>query len=211
MKPLSRSFYLRPTLQVARDLLGKKIVRKIGTKLLIGKIVEVEAYCKGDAASHAFRGRTKRNDVMFWEGGHLYVYFTYGMHLCANVVTGNEGIGEAILIRAVEPLTGIEVMTKNRFPNLCAEGAYASGVQSLNHKSLINLSNGPAKFCQAFGISREENGLNLLNSEITITDGDQIPLKFIKRSSRIGIQQGLEKKWRFFIAGNQWVSKLDKT
>ena len=197
MKPLPCSFYLRPTLQVARDLLGKLIIRKVGNKLLIGKIVEVEAYCKGDAASHAFRGRTKRNDVMFWEGGHLYVYFTYGMHFCANVVTGNKGIGEAVLIRALEPLTGIEVMTKNRFPNL----------QSHNHKSLINLTNGPAKFCRAFGISREENGLNLLNSEITITDGDQIPLKLIKRSSRIGIQQGVEKKWRFFIAGNPWVSK----
>jgi DNA-3-methyladenine glycosylase len=217
LKPLPRSFYLRPTLQVARDLLGKHIVRKIGTKLLVGKIVEVEAYCKGDPASHAFRGRTKRNDVMFWEGGHLYVYFTYGMHFCANVVTGKEGIGEAVLIRAVEPLVGIEVMTKNRFPNLCAEGAYArlpkcnggqaSGVKSLNLKSLINLSNGPAKFCQAFGIARKENGADLLESEITITGGDQIPLKLIKRSSRIGIQQGVEKKWRFFIKENPWVSK----
>ena len=197
MKSLPRSFYLRPTIQVACNLLGKRIVRKVGTKLLIGKIVEVEAYCKGDPASHAFRGRTKRNDVMFWEGGHLYVYFTYGMHFCANVVTGNEGIGEAVLIRAVEPLSGIEVMTRNRFPNL----------QSHNHQSLINLSNGPAKFCQAFGISREENGLNLLNSEITITGDEHIPSMLIKRSSRIGIQQGVEKKWRFFIAGNQWVSK----
>jgi DNA-3-methyladenine glycosylase len=207
LKPLPRSFYLRPTLQVARDLLGKKIIRKVDAKLLIGRIVEVEAYCKGDPASHAFRGRTKRNDVMFLEGGHLYVYFTYGMHFCANVVTGNEGIGEAVLIRAIEPLVGIEVMTKNRFPNLCAEGAYASGVQSLNHKTLINLSNGPAKFCQAFGIARKENGADLLNSEISITDGDPIPSKLIKRSSRIGIQQGVEKKWRFFIAGNTWVSK----
>ncbi len=217
MKPLPCSFYLRPTLQVARDLLGKHIVKKVGNKLLIGKIVEVEAYCKGDPASHAFRGRTKRNDVMFWEGGHLYVYFTYGMHFCANVVTGNEGIGEAVLIRAVEPLAGIEKLTKNRFPNLCAEGTYArlpkcnggqaSGVKSLNLKSLINLSNGPAKFCQAFGIARKENGTDLLNSEITITDGDPIPLKLIKRSSRIGIQQGVEKKWRFFIASNLWVSK----
>ncbi|MGD0038294.1 MAG: DNA-3-methyladenine glycosylase, partial [Bacteroidota bacterium] len=115
MKPLPRSFYLCPTLQVARDLLGKHIIRKIDDKLLIGKIVEVEAYCKGDPASHAFRGRTKRNDVMFWEGGHLYVYFTYGMHFCANVVTGNEGIGEAVLIRAVEPLAGIEMMKINRY------------------------------------------------------------------------------------------------
>jgi DNA-3-methyladenine glycosylase len=197
LKPLPRSFYLRPTLQVAHNLLGKHIVRKIGSKLLIGKIVEVEAYCKGDPASHAFRGRTKRNDVMFWEGGHLYVYFTYGMHFCANVVTGNEGIGEAVLIRAVEPLVGIEVMARNRFPN----------IQSHNHQSITNLTNGPAKFCQAFGIACKENGTDLLDGEIYITDGEPIPSKLIKRSSRIGIQQGVEKKWRFFIAGNPWVSK----
>ncbi len=134
---------------------------------------------------------------MFCEGGHLYVYFTYGMHFCANIVTGRKGIGEAVLIRAVEPLVGIEVMKKNRFPNL----------QSHNHQSLINFTNGPAKFCQAFGIARQENGLDLLDSEISITDGERIPSKLIKRSSRIGIQQGVEKRWRFFIAGNSWVSK----
>jgi DNA-3-methyladenine glycosylase len=197
LKPLPRSFYLRPTLQVARDLLGRHIVRKVGTKLLTGIIVEVEAYCEGDPASHAFRGRTKRNDVMFWEGGHLYVYFTYGMHFCANIVTGKERIGEAVLIRAVEPLVGIELMTKNRFPNL----------QSLNHQSFINLTNGPAKFCKAFGLARQENGLDLLGSEISITDGEPISPKLMKRSQRIGIQRGTEKKWRFFIEENLWVSR----
>ena len=207
MKPLSRSFYLQPTLQAAQKLLGKYFIRRIGKNLLIGKIVEVEAYRTNDPASHSFHGKTNRNSVMFCEGGHLYVYFTYGMHFCANIVTGPKGIGEAVLIRAVEPLVGIEVMTKNRFPNLCSEGAYASGVQSLNHKILLNLSNGPAKFCQAFGIARQENGMDLLNSEISITEGVPIPSKLIKRSSRIGIQQGIEKKWRFFIKGNPWVSR----
>jgi len=178
-------------------LLGKLIVRRIGKKLIIGKIVEVEAYCKNDPASHAFRRRTNRNDVMFWEGGCLYVYFTYGMYFCANVVTGKEGSGEAVLIRAVEPLAGIEVMTKNRFSNL----------KSYNHQSLINLTNGPAKFCESFGISRKENGLDLLDSEIIIIEGETIPSKMVKRSSRIGIQQGLEKKWRFFVKDNTWVSK----
>ena len=201
MKPLPRSFYIRPTLQVARNLLGKHIVRKVETKLLIGKIVEVEAYCEGDPASHAFRGRTKRNDVMFWEGGHLYVYFTYGMHFCANVVTGNEGIGEAVLIRAIEPIAGIEVMVKNR-----QKGRHGR-LHLLDGAHLTNLSNGPAKFCQAFGISRKENEADLLDSEISITDGKSIPPKLIKRSSRIGIQQGVEKKWRFFISGNPWVSR----
>ena len=197
MKPLSRSFYLRPTLQVAQGLLGKYFIRRIGKNLLIGKIVEVEAYRSNDPASHSFRAKTNRNSVMFCEGGHLYVYFTYGMHFCANIVTGREGIGEAVLIRAVEPLVGIEVMTKNRFPNL----------ESHNHQSLKNLSNGPAKFCEAFGIARQENGLDLLDSEISITEGESIPSKLIKRSSRIGIQQGVDKKWRFFIKGNPWVSR----
>ena len=197
MKPLPRSFYLHPTLQVARELLGKHLVRRFGSKLLVGKIVEVEAYCQGDPASHAFRGRTKRNDVMFWEGGHLYVYFTYGMHFCANIVTRNEGTGEAVLIRAVEPITGIEVMMRHRFPSLL----------SYDLKSLVNLTNGPAKFCQAFGISREENGSDLLDSEILLTDEKTIPSSFITRSARIGIRTGLEKKWRFFIKGNSWVSK----
>ena len=205
MKTLPRSFYLRPTLQVARDLLGKHIVRKVDAKLLIGKIVEVEAYCKRDPASHAFRGRTKRNDVMFWEGGHLYVYFTYGMHFCANVVTGNEGIGEAVLIRAVEPLAGIEMMKINRY------GSNKSlNLKSHNRKLLINLTNGPAKFCQAFGISRKENGVDLIKSEIIIIEGETIPSQSIGRSARIGIHTGLEKKWRFFVKGNLWMSKPEK-
>ena len=210
MKPLARSFYLRPALQVARGLLGKHIVRKIGTKLLIGKIVEVEAYCKGDPASHAFHGRTKRNDVMFWEGGHLYVYFTYGMHFCANVVAGNEGIGEAVLIRAVEPLVGIEIMKINRYGSNKLLNFKSPNLKSFNLKSLINLTNGPAKFCQAFGISRKEDGSDLLDSNIFVINGKALPSSSIVRSARIGIRTGIEKKWRFFVNENPWVSNLKK-
>jgi DNA-3-methyladenine glycosylase len=202
LKPLSRSFYFQPTLQVARKLLGKYFIHRIDKNLLIGKIVEVEAYRGNDPASHSFRGKTIRNSVMFCEGGHLYVYFTYGMHFCANIVTGPKGIGEAVLIRAVEPLVGIEMMKLNRY------GSNKSiNLQSLNHKILLNLTNGPAKFCKAFGLARQENGLDLLDSEISITAGEPIPSKLIKRSTRIGIQQGVEKRWRFFIKGNPWVSK----
>jgi len=185
-------------------------VRKIGTKLLIGKIVEVEAYCKGDPASHAFHGRTKRNDVMFWEGGHLYVYFTYGMHFCANVVAGNEGIGEAVLIRAVEPLVGIEIMKINRYGSNKLLNFKSPNLKSFNLKSLINLTNGPAKFCQAFGISRKEDGSDLLDSNIFIINGKALPSSSIVRSERIGIRTGIEKKWRFFVNENPWVSNLKK-
>ncbi len=112
---LPPSFYRRPVLRVAKDLLGKYFVRVDGRAVLAGRIVEVEAYRGGDdPASHAYRGRSKRNDVMFREGGHLYVYFTYGMHYCANVVTGREGTGSAVLIRALEPVAGIARMTGNR-------------------------------------------------------------------------------------------------
>jgi DNA-3-methyladenine glycosylase len=197
MKPIPRSFYLQPTVEVAQNLLGKNFIRLLGDNLLVGKIVEVEAYCSNDPASHSFRGKTQRNEVMFREGGHLYVYFTYGMHFCANIVTGKEDIGEAVLIRAVEPINGIEVMLKNRFPQL----------RTLTHKALFNLTNGPAKFAQAFGLGRVENGIDLLESEIAITENEDIPAKLIGRSSRIGIRTGLEKKWRFFVKGSPWVSR----
>src|SRR5262249_32031512 len=112
---LPRSFYLQPTLTVARNILGTYLGRRIGKHVLVGKIVEVEAYLgELDPASHAYRGRTMRNSVMFWNGGHLYVYFTYGMHYCCNVVAGKEGIGRAILIRAVEPLQDIDLMARHR-------------------------------------------------------------------------------------------------
>ena len=105
LRKLPRSFYLKPTLTVARELLGKYLVRKISRTTLIGKLVDVEAYLGDqDPASHAYNGRTKPNDVMFGEAGHLYVYFTYGMHHCANVVTGKEQVAHAVLLRAVEPI-----------------------------------------------------------------------------------------------------------
>lgn len=190
---LPRSFYLRPTLTVARDLLGKYIVRRLKGKSLIGKIVETEAYLgDNDPASHAFRGKTKRNEVMFGEGGHLYVYFTYGMHFCANVVTDAERRGRAVLLRAVEPLEGRDIMVKNR---------------KLKDAPYKNLTNGPAKLCEAFGINGRHNGTDLLSDEILITTGEEIPRKQIISTSRIGITNGAEKLWRFYISGNPFVSK----
>jgi DNA-3-methyladenine glycosylase len=184
---LSRSFYTRSALVVAPELLGKLIVRDLDGVRLKGMITEVEAYMGADdPASHAYRGQTPRNSIMFREGGHLYVYFTYGMHYCANVVASEAGRAEAVLIRGVMPVEGIETMIERRS---------ASGKTVLNK----HISDGPAKFCQAFGIGHRENGTDLLGDEIFIDDAPLIPPNLIERSERIGISVGKEHLWRFFI------------
>lgn len=194
LHPLPRSFYLRPTLTVAKDLLGKYLVRRIGKEYLVGKIVEVEAYLgKRDPASHAYRGKTKRNEVMFREGGHLYVYFTYGMHFCANVVTRPEDTGEAVLLRAVEPVQGIGMMKRLR--------------RKKTGRNERELTNGPAKLCEAFSIGRKENGTDLTGPEIMVCRrrGERPPP--LARSTRIGISVGTRHRWRYFVRGNGWVSR----
>src|SRR5690606_33438216 len=132
------------------NLLGKIFVRKIDDKILSAKIVEVEAYDGNiDEAAHTFRGKTERNKLMFEEGGILYVYFIYGNHYCANVVTGYKDEGKAVLIRAAEPLEGTQRMAMNRYGREC-----------LNRNELINLTNGPGKFCKSFGIDKSHGGSN---------------------------------------------------
>ncbi|MCC6396956.1 MAG: DNA-3-methyladenine glycosylase [Bacteroidetes bacterium] len=184
--PLPRSFYLQPTVTVARQLLGKILVRRIGRRTLAGRIIEVEAYLGAkDPASHAYRGRTPRNDVMFWEGGHLYVYFTYGMHFCANVVSGPQGIGNAVLLRALEPLEGVRIMAENRKRDASA---------------IKELCSGPAKLCQAFGIARGENGTDLCGKSIWIESDSLSRQSFrIKATPRIGISQGKDAMLRFVV------------
>jgi DNA-3-methyladenine glycosylase len=191
---LPRSFYLRPTLDIARALLGLYLVRKTPRGILAGRIVEVEAYLgKIDPASHAYRGRTNRNEVMFYQGGHLYVYFTYGMHFCGNVVTQEEGIGHAVLLRAVEPVDGIASMSRRR---------------STARTELTQLCSGPAKLCQAFGIGRKENGIDLCGDSIWIERRDtQLPAASIGVSTRVGISVAKERKWRFYVKENRFVSK----
>ena len=198
-KKLPRSFYLRPTTTVAKELLGKYLVRNRGRVRLVGRIVETEAYCEGDPASHSFSGRTRRNDVMFWSGGHLYVYFTYGMHFCANVTTWKEGTGEAVLIRAIEPVDGVEVMIKNRFGRKSRTSTPGTIPR--------NLANGPAKLCQALRIQRGQNGTDLLGEEIYVLDAPALPGPQVGASARVGIQKGKEKKWRFFERGSAWLSR----
>jgi DNA-3-methyladenine glycosylase len=195
LRKLPRSFYLQPTLRVAKQLLGKYLVRRHRNDLLIGRIVETEAYLgEKDPASHAYRGPTKRNEVMFRKGGHLYVYFTYGMHFCANVVTEGKGKGRAVLLRAIEPIKGIEMMRRRR-------GGATDGSDD------ANIASGPAKLCEAFGIARKENGADLLGREIWIGEGEAgVAVSRIGISTRIGINSGRRHKWRFYIKDNPFVS-----
>jgi len=155
---LERNFYIRSVLVVAKDLLGKVLIRKEGSSIFAGRIIEVEAYDgKVDKASHSFNGKTKRNEVMFDEGGYFYVYFTYGAHFCCNVVTGKRNLGEAVLIRAIEPLVGIEKMIENRF-----------GRKLKSDKEIFNLTSGPGKVCKAFGFNKEHSGFDLTNSSVLL-------------------------------------------
>lgn len=194
---LRREFYSQNLLLVAKNLLGKILVKKSGKKYLSGKIVEVEAYHGDyDQASHAFRGKTKRNEIMFEEGGHLYVYFTYGMHYCANVVAGKKDQAVAVLIRAVEPINGIDLMIKNRF-----------GRKLVDDKEKFNLTNGPGKLCKAFEINRSHNGTDLIGDEIFILDQPKLKKKEIAVSKRIGITRSVDLQWRFFVRDNPYVSR----
>jgi len=195
LRTLPRSFYLRSTLAVARDLPGLYLCRRWRKRIMTGKIVEVEAYLGArDPASHTYRGQTPRNSAMFLEGGHLYVYFTYGMHFCANVVTGPEGTGTAVLLRALEPVEGTELMARNRSLPLRSGAA------------MKNLCSGPAKLCQAVRIRRGENGTDLCGDRIWLAEG-HARTEPLGRSKRIGISSGTEFPWRYFLRGNPFVSR----
>ena len=193
---LKRSFYKREVTVVAKNLLGKILVKKYKNYRLAGKIIEVEAYHGDfDEAAHSFKGKTKRTEVMFNEGGCLYVYFTYGAHFCCNVVTGKKGQGTAVLIRAVEPLVGLDRMSKNRF-----------GRKLENEKEILNLTSGPGKLCKAFNINKSFSGLDLLGDKIFILDNKKINEKNIGISKRIGITRSVDLPWRFFIKDSLFLS-----
>ena len=194
---LSRKFYIRPVLTVAKDLLGKLLVKNEGNGVIAGRIVEVEAYDGNvDQASHSFNGKTKRNEVMFNEGGYFYVYFTYGAHFCCNVVTGKKNHGTAVLIRAVEPLIGIDKMIQNRF-----------GRDLKSEKEIYNLTSGPGKVCKAFGFTKEHSGLDLTNSSVFIVNQPKLKKSMIGNSKRIGITKSVNLPWRFFEIGNPYLSR----
>ncbi|WP_316504897.1 DNA-3-methyladenine glycosylase [Nitrosopumilus sp.] len=181
---LPREFYSKDTVNVAKDLLGKRIIRKIRGVELSGIITETEAYKhKDDPASHAFTKITERNKVMFGEVGIAYVYFTYGMHYCFNIVAKHpKTAAGAVLIRGIEPERGIEMMQKNR-----------------KRITLENLTDGPAKLAQALEITKKQYGLDLTKkSDLYITEGIEKP-KGIDAASRIGIRDAKDKLWNFKI------------
>lgn len=197
MKYLPREFYMQDVRLVAEKLLGARLIREFPDgRRLSGRIVETEAYAHADdPASHSHKGRTPRNAVMFGPAGYLYVYFTYGMHFCCNVVTGPEGRGEAVLLRALEPWEGIAQMALNRY-----------GKEAMKQKELKDLCRGPARLCRAFAIGREQNGANLCGGEICIAEGDALAKLPVARSGRIGIREGRSHLWRFYLQNDPWVS-----
>jgi len=186
---LPRSFYARAATEVAPALLGHILVRALpdGTRAA-ARIVETEAYGPDDPASHAFRGMTPRNEIMFGPPGHLYVYFTYGMHFCMNAVTGRAGEGSAVLLRAGEPLEGVEEMRSRR-----------------GRERILELCSGPGRFTQALGVGRSEDGVDLVDGA----------LLWVERGSRsgpigTGIRVGVRettRSWRYWLEGNPFVSR----
>ena len=190
MKIINRDFYKRDTVTVAKDLLGKILVRSLGNDILSGIIVETEAYSDNDPASHSYKGETERNFPMFGTEGFSYVYLTYGNHFCMNIVAKDKSqFSGAVLVRAIEPQSGTFFMYKNR-----------------NSNDFYNLTSGPGKLTSALKISRELNNLDLTQ------DGplyliDNINSTKIIETTRIGIKVAVDKKWRFCLKGNKFLSK----
>ncbi|MDP1696069.1 MAG: DNA-3-methyladenine glycosylase [archaeon] len=189
MKPLPLNFFNNSTAEVAKALLGCYLVNETPQGEAIGKIVETEAYLSDDPASHSSKGITERNKPMFSHPGTIYIYFTYGMYHCFNIATREKGIGEAVLIRALEPIKGLELMKKRRKTD-----------------NIKELCNGPAKLVQALDISKKLNNSPINSSSLKIFQPDNNKIK-ITTAKRIGISKGAELPLRFFIKDNKFVSK----
>lgn len=180
--------------QASLRLLGATITRETGSGDMSGKIVETEAYSQDDPSSHSYRGQTLRNSAMFGPAGRSYVYFTYGMHFCLNIVVGVEGRAEAVLVRAIEPMAGLNIMRQNR------------GLLNKQH-DLTALTNGPAKLTQAMGIDLSLNKHDLSLSPLRLELKDPLLSSDITRTTRIGLSKDTDKPLRFYIKDNKWVSR----
>lgn len=191
LEPLPDGFYLRPLLEVTRDLLGRLLVHRSPEGLCAVRLVETEAYdgAGRDPASHAHRGPTPRNAVMFGPPGHLYLYFTYGMHWCANVVCAPEGTAQAVLLRAGEPVAGIELMQARRPASRPRD-----------------LARGPARLCQALGLAGWANGAGLSAGPVQLTAGWPVPDGQVAWTGRVGVTAAADRPWRALVAGHPNVS-----
>ncbi len=185
---LPREFYLMDTIDIAMELVGCTLVRTLDDHLLSGRIVETEAYLpENDTASHSYKGKSKRNTSMFEKGGILYVYLIYGVHHCINVVTENEGKGTAVLIRAIEPIFGIEIMQKNR-----------------GESSIFKLCRGPGNLAKAFKFDLKDNFSSLTSNSLYILPKEENVE--IETSERVGITKSADLKLRFFEKHSKFVS-----
>jgi DNA-3-methyladenine glycosylase len=196
-QPLDRSFFAHSPRRVARELLGKVLVRDGGKLRLTGRIVEVEAYLgEDDPAAHSFAGKTARNAVLFGPPGHAYVYFIYGAHYCLNASCELDGKAGGVLFRALEPLQGIEEMARAR--KIALQGP----------RDLIRLTSGPGRLAEAFGITRErDNGCDLTSASSGLWIGDDgFRAKNIQITPRIGISKAAERPLRYILGGNVFVS-----
>jgi DNA-3-methyladenine glycosylase len=189
---LPRTFYERPTLDVARDLIGKTLYRRSPEGMTAGVIVETEAYIAAiDPSAHGFRGKTQRNAAMFGPPGYAYVYFTYGMHFCLNVVTEAEDVAAAVLVRALEPTVGIEIMRRRRGQRIADR----------------DLARGPGRLCAAMAIAVADNSQDLEGRALWIAETPGFPADApVVATPRIGITQAADWPWRFVLAGSPWVS-----
>lgn len=200
---LKRPFYNRATLDVAKDLLGKNLVHYINGERLVGKIVEVEAYIGAiDKAAHSYNNKiTERTKVMFGPPGYAYVYLIYGMYNCMNVVTQMEGEAAAVLIRAVEPIEGINIMAHNR---------YGKSMEELTKKQIINLTSGPGKLCMAMDITKLNNSMDLCGDTLWIEDSNENNVFEVVTTTRVNIdyaEEAIDFPWRFYIKDNPFISK----
>lgn len=188
---LPRSFFARDSVSLARDLLGRILFYKTADGLIAGRIVETEAYTgAADPASHAYRGQTARNQVMFGKAGFTYVYFSYGMHYCLNVTAEKPGVAAAVLLRAMEPLAGVSLMR--------ARG---------DHGPEIRLLSGPGKIGRAFALSLADNGRDLTRGPLGISAGEPVVETRVAIGKRVGISRAADFPYRFYVKGSAAVSR----
>lgn len=203
MEVLDRTFFNQDSIVVAKALLGKTLVHEVNGQTIMASIVETEAYMGiEDKAAHSYNGRrTARTEIMYGAPGFAYVFLIYGIHACFNTVTREAGVPQAVLIRAVEPVSGLDSMAHARFGKPYSE---------LTGSQIVGLTNGPGKLCQAMSIDTSDNGTDLCGKRLYIADSDDAEFNIIS-ATRIGIDYAEEAKdypWRFFIEGNPYVSRI---